>query len=330
MSSHFKWYPSSEDSIVPWNARFAYPSQANKAEKMTPRIPPKNGAIFGPGSTIRLEFPAQGYVNPLNTTLSFDMTIYSAGTPGGSSVRVQNNIFSIFGRGRLMYGSTPLEDLINMCQIVRCLTEWTATNVQGILDQTSIAEGIGGYVLDCDSATNPNYGFVNSRQKFIQSTAGDRAAPTTPLNFTAGEKIGPAGDVVTGGMPGGSPDPGTRNVSTQRYQVNLPFGLMTQDKLIPTKFMASALAFELTLAEAASCLYVTTGASTLGGAVTYSGTPPTYSVGNVNLIPEVIQFDASYGNFLFDFFRCDFSERITREWSSTQDLYLAYKRWILW
>jgi hypothetical protein len=40
-----------------------YPSQSNKATKMTPRIPPKNGSAFQPGQIIRLEFPAQGYVS---------------------------------------------------------------------------------------------------------------------------------------------------------------------------------------------------------------------------------------------------------------------------
>lgn len=33
---------------------------------MTPRIPPKNASEFKPGNVIRLEFPAQGYVNPGN------------------------------------------------------------------------------------------------------------------------------------------------------------------------------------------------------------------------------------------------------------------------
>ena len=295
MSSHFKWYPSSEESIVPWNARFTFPSQANKAEKMTPRIPPKNGAVFGPGSTMRLEFPAQGYINALHTLLEFDVTLYSpAGTETGKAVRIQNNVQSLFSRGRLMYGSTPLEDLINMNTIVRCLTEWTATNVQGILDQTSIAEGIGGYVFDSDSATIPNFGFVNSRQKYIQSTTKGIATPGVPANFTTGEEVGPAGD-TSGILPGGSPTaPVDSQTSTQRYQVNLPFGLLTQDKLIPTKFMASALAIELTLADAASCLYVTTGATSIGK-VDFAGLPPSYSIANVNLIPEVIQFDASYG-----------------------------------
>ena len=59
MSGHFKWYPSAAEVIVPWNARYSFPSQANKAVKMTPRIPPKNGGTFNPGQVIRLEFPAQ-------------------------------------------------------------------------------------------------------------------------------------------------------------------------------------------------------------------------------------------------------------------------------
>jgi hypothetical protein len=59
MSSHFRWYPSESEVIVPFNARYSFPSQANKAVKMTPRIPPKNGGVFNPGSVIRLEFPAQ-------------------------------------------------------------------------------------------------------------------------------------------------------------------------------------------------------------------------------------------------------------------------------
>ena len=34
MSAHFKWYPSSEEVVVPWNARYSFPSQANKACKV--------------------------------------------------------------------------------------------------------------------------------------------------------------------------------------------------------------------------------------------------------------------------------------------------------
>lgn len=95
MSAHYKWYPSEAEVIVPWNARYSFPSQANKAVKMTPRIPPKNGGTFSPGQVIRLEFPAQGYVNPNNTTLSFDVTLVYGNildTDVNSQVRFQNNV----------------------------------------------------------------------------------------------------------------------------------------------------------------------------------------------------------------------------------------------
>ena len=62
---------------------------------------------------MRLEFPAQGYVNPLNTTLEFDVTLNAFGTAGVDIIRFQNNIQSIFSRVRLLYGATPLEDIIN-------------------------------------------------------------------------------------------------------------------------------------------------------------------------------------------------------------------------
>lgn len=91
---------------------------------MTPRIPPKNGFVFTPGNVIRLEFPAQGYVNPLTTSLSFDVSLVVP-NPGFTDptitngvvvgkqavVRFQNNIQSIFSRVRLLYGANPLEGI---------------------------------------------------------------------------------------------------------------------------------------------------------------------------------------------------------------------------
>lgn len=76
---------------------------------MTPRIPPKNGGVFQPGQVIRVEFPAQGYINPLNTTFEFDVYLQSSGTSSAETLRIQNNIQSLFSRVRLLYGATPLE-----------------------------------------------------------------------------------------------------------------------------------------------------------------------------------------------------------------------------
>jgi hypothetical protein len=279
MSTHFKWYPGSDDVVVPWNARYSFPSQANKTAKLTPRIPPKNGAEFSPGNVIRLEFPAQGYVNPSNTTLSFDVQITA---PTGSTqnvVRFQNNIQSIFSRVRLLYGSTPIEDIVNYNVVVRALTEWSSSNPH-VPDQAAVSEGIGGVSFGATPNTNGDIGastglnaqgMINVRQAHIHGI-DQTPGPGTKVALTGGAGFGsvPNADL------------------TRKYQISFALGMFTQEKLIPTKFMASQLAIEITLETAAACMihkYDPLSTVTLN---------PSYIVKNVNLIPEILEFDASY------------------------------------
>lgn len=323
MASHFKWYPSSEEVVVPFNARYSFPSQANKAVKITPRIPPKTGGPFTPGSIVRVEFPAQGYVNPQNTTLEFDVTLTGFDGRNLGGVWFQNNIQSIFSRVRLLYGATPLEDIINYSTIVRSLTEWTSTNQLGSMDQTSIAEGIGGSLTGAPGLATPFDVFKNGqapdtdegmfrpvhvRRNFIQGISYDQSSEAT---ISSNSYLIPNGSDFAGQ---GVAVNGQISV-TRRYQINFALGLFTQDKLIPTKFMASQLAVELTLAQPSACIiaiptlatqYDTgqTGdgynASARAGKMTSENgiatkpTCPTYSLSNVNLIPEILEFDASY------------------------------------
>lgn len=280
MSAHFKWYPASEEVVVPWNARYSFPSQANKCVKITPRIPPKNGAVFQPGQIIRVEFPAQGYVNPINTTFEFDVTLQGWSTSNGEITRFQNNIQSIFNRVRLLYGATPLEDMINYNLIVRALTEWTSTNQTNSMDQVTISEGIGGFTRGNTAGSTFANADMNVRSSYIQGI--DKSTNTG--GTLAGLGVVPNQDAGNSGLGGG----GQGAVCTRRYQVNLALGLLTQDKLLPVKFMASQLAIEFTLEQPAACIFTqqTTSASGL--------TPPTYAVTNFNLIPEILEFDASY------------------------------------
>ena len=94
---------------------------------------------------------------------------------------------------------------------------------------------------------------------------------------------------------------------TRRYQVQLALGIFNQEKLIPTKFMASQLAIEITLENPQACMYYTPStvfscgnAQTVASVVSLAPhgipatTPPSYQVTNVNLIPEILEFDASY------------------------------------
>lgn len=302
--------------VLPFGLLFA--NTHSKAIKMTPRIPPKNGAVFTPGQVIRLEFPAQGYVNPLNTTLEFDVTLNAFGTAGVDIIRFQNNIQSIFSRVRLLYGATPLEDIINYNVVVRNLTEWTGTGQTGVMDQSSIANGIGGvtYGMAPSYATGAivrggtsglglTYGYVNVRQFYIQgidTSINTATSGTATTLFQAGCGIGLvpnnvaiSGYTTTGAALGTAGGSGISNgYCTRRYQINFALGLFTQDKLIPTKFMASQLAIEVTLENQDACIFTCNG--------TGAGANPTYGVGNVNLIPEILEFDASYGRLLLPVF----------------------------
>jgi hypothetical protein len=251
---------------------------------MTPRIPPKSGQTFAPGNIIRIEFPAQGYVNPQNTTLEFDVLIQGPveGSSPKYSLHFQNNIQSLFQRVRLLYGATPLEDVLNYNVIVRALTEWTATNQTLTMDQTSISEGIGGSVFGQAFTVS---GLVNSRQKYIQGIEHG-IAPTTPANISKANAAGIIPNANKDGFSGVTIPPGAKFCS-RRYQVNFALGLFTQDKLIPVKFMASQLAIEITLEAPAACMMY----KLWSGTVTAQ---PTYYVSNVNLIPEILEFDSSY------------------------------------
>lgn len=342
MSTHFKWYPAESEVVVPFNARYSFPSQANKAIKMTPRIPPKNAGTFSPGNVIRLEFPAQGYINPGKTTLEFDVQmLYNPSDGEFSYVRFQNNIQSIFNRVRLLYGATPLEDIPYYNVIVRQLTEWTGTNQQAAVDQFSITDGIGGVVPGCGgqfgtgapgTGARVNQNYVNVRQKFIQGIDLNQnvtalngplnAATPQPIAAGAPDNTNPSGHgMVPNSDNKGSASfiPSTAFTGTvhpnvtgsnpvRRYQVQLALGIFNQEKLIPTKFMASQLAIEITLENPQACMYYQPSATFVAGqdadpiaAVgpwpgvgTPSTTPPSYQVTNVNLIPEILEFDASY------------------------------------
>jgi hypothetical protein len=218
-------------------------------------------------------------------------------------------IQSIFSRVRLLYGATPIEDIIGYNQIVRSITEWTNTSGENTITQQSISEGIGGYTVgragqlssfatDIDAALvtcNANTpGLVNVRQAFIHGISTQNRNQNNRLTAPVGMGFGtvPNGSLANAGLPitpaSGRNDLVTTTNPRRRYQIQFALGLFNQPKLIPTKFMASQLSIEITLANAAECIYIPPLTTLLNG-------NPTYQVTNVNLIPEILEFDASYG-----------------------------------
>ena len=229
-----------------------------------------------------------------------------------TTIRFQNNIQSIFSRVRLLYGATPIEDIINYNQIVRSVTEWTGASSENTIVQTSINEGIGGYVMgrsgmlsstgsDTTGAAAQTHlpGLVNVRQAYIHgvSTVNAPNTVTYPQAATGmGFGVVPAGNpqnpIVIAGANNNQLITATN--PRKRYQVQLALGLFNQPKLIPTKFMASQLAIEITLANPSECIY---------SPISVAGNP-TYQVNNVNLIPEILEFDASYGKLKLTKTKC--------------------------
>lgn len=311
MATHYKFYDGLQETIVPWQAEYDFPSQANKAQKVTSRITPSSGTqVYGPGTTIRINIPAQGYMNCLNSTLEFDLTLVAPNPIGTSITRIENNIQSIFSRGRILYGSLPFEDIINQNLIVRALTEWTDGG--STLDQDSISNGIGGVVMG--AINNGSYagvgtsGLVNVRQAYVQGIDASVDGFGFVPNQSAGQTTGLT--TQTYAQPGTS-DSVALAVCTRRYQINLPFGLMLQDKLMPMKWMASQFQIELFLAPPAQCLFMIPSVPFVDGVQTYTsgalagGSDANYAVSNINLITEILEFDASYDAGFYEGLQAD-------------------------
>lgn len=294
MSGHFRWYDAKSDIVVPFNASYDFPTQANQTTKTLPRINPVGKSTFKGGEPIRIELPAVGYCNLAKSTLSFDVILnYKISNVNDSSImRMQNDINCVFSRFRHLYGSSPFEDIQDYGRLSRCFTEWTASCHW---DQSSIGAGIanarpgiGGMESDSlkyrDSATGifP----VSARQSVIQgiSLQHDFRSSNTAAKYTNASSL--CSGNGWGAVPtfskdySGTPNSGkgifdnpgdsalgyetTKTVFTgdtvdgisvrRRYCIPLNSGLATQAKLFPLKWMASQNVLEFTLSKVSECV----------------------------------------------------------------------------
>ena len=217
MAQHFSFNDGAE-TIIPYNAQYAFPSQADVVHKTTTKLVPRDGGPYSPGAVIRIDLPAQAYLNPLNTVLSFVAQIKNTGTQTltrESCVRFTKNGNCLFSRARWLYGSSVLEDIQDYNLLCRMLTNATVaedySNYAG-----SVFEGLGSEVARV--ATQSNSFFLDANNN-----------PVTSANY---DGVG------------------------QKFTVNLALGLLTQRKLIPLKWCASSFRLELYLAPAYQALII--------------------------------------------------------------------------
>lgn len=122
MSSSFKFH-SDINEVVPWQAQYTFPTQATKINKQVVKLPPKNGGTFTPGSTIRIDFPADNYLNCLNSVLQFDYFNDGLAGSAGAQARFNCGGHSLIKRLRIMYGSLVIEDIQEYATLTRIFVE---------------------------------------------------------------------------------------------------------------------------------------------------------------------------------------------------------------
>lgn len=209
MAQHFSYHKENSE-VVPFNAQYGFPSQGTRASKTTVKVTPREAGPFTAGSVIRIPLPAQGYLDPLRSTLRFKAQIRNRGSLAlGAKAhwpRFSKGASCFFNRIRLLYGSLVIEDIDNHNVISRMLSNSTVSEDYNDYSG-AIYEGLG----------------TEAQRIRVQSQSLLPDSSTSSNNSLTG----------------------TTKSDGVYFQISLMFGLFTQPKLIPLKWMASSLQIEL-------------------------------------------------------------------------------------
>lgn len=308
MSSSFKFH-SAVPEIVPWQAQYKFPSQANKIRKQTVKLVPKNGATFAQNQIIRFELPADGYCNMLNTALSFDVVTalplvpiaadssqpQAIGTPIVSLPRGGGHNY--IKRLRILYGSLVLEDIQEYKTLARMFTEMGtsknyAASTSSILngDAESTMHNVDNPFVMNGTATGAS--LTQTSATFSSNAIADNNLIQQQMIGGVCNALGNSGAAAktvqaTFADIGNDLVAGSSSV-TRTFTIQLLSGLLSCKKLLPLKWMASQLAIEITVASVTECV------------ITNMVIPPTVTLQNMNLVTEILEFDSSYDYAFFE------------------------------
>lgn len=347
MSSHFLFH-SNVSETVPFNAKFAFPTQASRIIQSTVKIPPRTGVTMGGPSTplsssakgrvIQITLPSQGYLNPLESYLRFDLGFTSTNTGANPVViapRVLNSVHTMFRRMRVLYGSMVLEDIQFYGALVRTLTN-VAVESEYQSGVGAVLEGMGS-----DAAR----GQLFNPTVRGPATGGVGTGGVLSVDPLAASVVLPATAGITANF--NIPQPGRSTVVTNTtitqdglikhtFTIQIASGVLTQQKLIPLKWLANQLTIELEIEEPSMFIVqgltaYNTGASDSGVsavipalsedavpaeyvAATNIGTAATmafdtdaeanpgnigYYLDNIYYVAEILEFDSTYDAAFF-------------------------------
>ena len=281
MSSHFLFH-SSVSETVPFNAKYAFPTQASRIVQSNVKIPPRTGTQMGSSSApltssakgriIQITLPAQGYLNPLESYLRFDLVL---ATNGGSNIvaiapRILNSVHCMFRRLRVLYGSLVLEDIQLYNALVRTLTN--------VAVEASYQSGVGGVLegMGSDAVRGMLFnGIVRGPATGGVGTSGGLAFDSCAASSDPTGILAPAtaADFQIS-LPGRPTVMQMTTITTDgqnkhTFCIQLASGILSQHKLIPLKWLANQLTFELELEEPS--MFLVTGVTASGICVADSG-----------------------------------------------------------
>lgn len=268
MSSTFKFH-STVGEAVPWNATYAFPTQATKIHKSIVKIPPKQNTSYRAGGNIKIDFPADGYLNMQNSVLSFDVQ-WAKSTATRLALQ-RGGAHNFIKRLVIRYGGLVIEDIREYKTLVRLFTE---VGVQKDYSQSfgSILDGMHTDRVGLEETGTPEGAYTaGGATNALLNTQGSAAGAVYDEYYLSGL------DCLTltaAGAALGGPIKRT-------YCLNLLSGLMTCKKLIPLKWMASQLSLDIYLADDFECVLADAGT-------------PTFTISDVNFIAEMLEFDSSY------------------------------------
>lgn len=265
MSSHFLFH-SEVSETIPFNAKYSFPTQASRVIMSTSRISPITtptmGSFSAPlnssakGRLVQIKLPAQGYLNPLESYLRFDLYIVP---PAGSTTYYVNaprilaaGAHGIFRRMRILYGGMVIEDIQLYNNLVRMLTNVAVGEAyqDGV---GTILEGMGS-----DAARAALFhpitrgGITNS--EFVGPLLNNSIFSNTLTARPWVQPNGPVAIIQSDEFVSGTGSSFGKGGVKHTFCISLASGLLTQQKLIPLKWMANQLMIELELEEPAGFL----------------------------------------------------------------------------
>lgn len=321
MSSVFH---STVNDIIPWQSHYSFPSMATKAHKQTVKLRPTKGGVYRENQTLEIDFPSDGYLNMLNSVLSFKLKITPVGkvVEAGVVYSTGAGLTAVLTSGSDRVTANAYVGYVVIFANNKQVATITAHAASGAVTFNKPVPSTAGTVTLIPGISLPPGG-AHEIFKRIKTTYGSlvledsqRYDESTRIMFDTGVSenfLATAGNICEGTSASFSQESAfssdlnvvtmTGHESavlslynngswTKRICMNLLCGTTTLKKLLPLKWMAAQFRIHMELNSGAKALLQA------GGPVANSSAP-VFEIDDVHFIAELMDFDSTYDTAFF-------------------------------